>query len=73
MFNTHGNKTSNGVVITEGMKVRDYNFDEGVVITDNDNDTYRCNEGYCRGDHWFDVALPGGGTSYMNGERLFAL
>lgn len=33
-FNVHQNKTSNGVIITEGLVVRDYNRRIGKVVAD---------------------------------------
>jgi hypothetical protein len=42
MFNPHRNKTSNGVLITKGLKVLDYNHNETTVVSDRDTSPYRC-------------------------------
>jgi hypothetical protein len=70
VFNPHQNKTLDGHVVTEGMKVWDYNLRVSVVRTD----TYwrRCTDNPdapyagCEGDHWFDCS---GG--YFNASRMW--
>lgn len=41
-FNPHRNRTSNGVVISPGMRVRDYDRNEGEVVTDDYARDYMC-------------------------------
>lgn len=41
-FNPHANRTSDGVVITVGLKVIDYDRQSGTVVSDRDNTPYRC-------------------------------
>lgn len=52
-------KTADGVEITDGMRVWDYNLDRGVV------DLSRMGT-----DGWFDVRTDTGGRSFMNAERI---
>lgn len=42
-FNPHRERTSNGVVIVPGLKVRDYNRDITTVVADNDATEHKCN------------------------------
>lgn len=70
--NPHDNKTDNGVVITIGMRVRDYDYKDGMVVADRDNGS-RCADGECGLDHWFDVKRDDGTTGMFNGTRLLAL
>lgn len=70
-FNPHGNRTANGVVIAEGMKVLDYDYREGVVIADRYATMHEHNA--CREDHWFEVQHDDGSTKDFNGERMKAL
>jgi hypothetical protein len=84
-FNPHGNKTANGVVITEGLRVLDYNRREGTVVADRDATRYMCpavdgstadpETPGCRHDHWFDVKPDEGqdGGGMFNGDRLKAI
>jgi hypothetical protein len=71
MFNPHGNKTANGKVITEGMAVRDYDYQIGIVVADRYGTMHEYNS--CRDDHWFEVKRGDGTTKDFNGERLIAL
>jgi hypothetical protein len=52
-------KTADGVPLTDKMRVWDYNLETGTV------DLSTIDSG-----GWFDVHLDGGGTSYMNAERV---
>lgn len=83
-FNPHINVTSDGVVITLGLRVLDYDRREGTVVGDSSNRTVNCCGGqhptenmsvqgcdmYCRHDHWFDVRNDEGQVKEFNGERL---
>jgi hypothetical protein len=74
LFNPHDNATANGILIEPNMLVKDYNMDVGVVIRDRDAGSIRCREGYCGGDHWFDVKRSSDeNVGMFNGERLLAL
>jgi len=76
-FNPHGNRTSDGVLITPGLRVMDNNLDVGTVTLDEHDGDYGRET-----DHWYRVELdyiPGapdysgnrhGGYRLMNGERL---
>jgi len=64
-FNPHDNTTIDGVVVTEGLVVWDYNLRISTVMADRDVD-YRCPD-YCGNDHWFDTT---GGS--FNGSRMWA-
>jgi hypothetical protein len=47
-FNPHRNRTQNGVIITLGLRVKDYDFRIGTVIADDNADKeYLC----CNGVH----------------------
>lgn len=70
-FNPHANKTANGVVITVGLKVLDYDYVEGVVIADRYATMHEF--GSCREDHWFEVRHADGSTKDFNGDRLKAI
>jgi|1185.fasta_scaffold1201846_1 hypothetical protein len=70
-FNPHGEKTSDGVVITLGMRVLDYNRRTGTVVRDRnatryqcpahpdyefpENTVHGCYNGWDKPTHWFDV------------------
>lgn len=41
-FNPHGEKTSDGVVVTLGMRVLDYDRRPGTVVRDRDATEYKC-------------------------------
>lgn len=68
-FNPHNNTTSDGVVITLGMQVRDYDYAIGEVVGD-DTSNIRHDNGWCDGDHWFTVKRIDGTTKEFNGTRL---
>jgi hypothetical protein len=52
-------KTADGVEITDGMRVWDYNLERGTVDLGRLDDL-----------GWFDVRTDDGGRSYMNAERV---
>lgn len=52
-------KTADGVEITQGLRVWDYNLERGEVDL-----THLDSQG------WFDVNVDSGGRSYMNAERV---
>jgi hypothetical protein len=80
-FNPHGEKTSDGVVITLGMRVLDYNRNTGTVTRDRDateyscpahpgylfpdNKVHGCHNGWDKPTHWFDVTGDDGGGGGM--------
>lgn len=68
-FNPHGNKTSDGVVITQGMAVTDYDMLTGTVVAD-DTSAFRHDNNYCSGEHWFTVERDDGTTKEFDGSRL---
>lgn len=68
-FNPHDNKTSDGVVITLGMWVTDYDMRIGKVVGDSTSNIQHDN-GWCEGDHWFDVECIDGNVGMFNGTRL---
>lgn len=88
-FNPHHNTTADGVVITLGMKVIDYDRRPGVVIADRSSSAYNCCGGecqpregdlslqgcdkFCHHDHWFEVRNADGGTKDFNGDRMQAV
>lgn len=45
-FNPHSNKTVNGVLITVGLKVLDYDFREGLVLSDDYDKEWQCKCSY---------------------------
>jgi hypothetical protein len=57
-------RTANGKLITDGLRVWDYDRRTGAV----DFEASGIDSEYW--DGWFQVALDVGGHSYMNGERL---
>ena len=65
-FNVHGNKTSNGVTIVKGLKVLNYDYVEGVVLSDDHEREYMCN---CAHQHDNDLTEDfriSGGTCKTN-------
>lgn len=73
MFNPHGNKTTDGVLIVEGLKVRDYDWETGTIVKD-DTSPYMCENDYCGEDHWFLVERDGDRSpKSFNGSRMVAL
>lgn len=81
-FNPHANRTSDGTVITEGLRVIDYNRRPGTVVKDRDAREYTCplvnpdlTYDGCHNDHWFDVQPDDAnfGSGMFNGERLQAI
>lgn len=77
-FNPYGNRTADGVLITEGLRVMDNNLDVGTVTADDHDGDHGRHE-----DHWYRIELdhiPGspdysgnkapGVVRSMNGERL---
>lgn len=72
--NFHANKTSNGVTITDGLKVRDYNMREGIVT----DDETAASEIICCGhrDHTRDNDLSPGESCtdhYCNHDHWFTV
>lgn len=72
VFNPHGNKTIDGVLVTPGLWVWDYNLRLSQVQSDNYASAVRgCTamgatfDG-CRSDHWFNTT---GGL--FNGSRMW--
>ena len=53
-FNPHENTTIDGVLITPGLVVWDYNLKVSVVQSDRDAEGVRCPD-WCDGNHWFDT------------------
>lgn len=72
-FNPHGDKTSNGITIVLGLRVKDYDWKIGRVVGDYDTTTHEIRGDQCPGDHWFKIEREDGSTSMMNGTRLLAL
>jgi hypothetical protein len=64
-FNPHRNRTIDGVPVTPGLAVWDYNLNLSVVTSDPDAGGMRCPD-YCGKDHWF--ATTGGS---FNGSRMW--
>lgn len=85
-FNPHNEKTSDGVVIVEGMRVLDYNRELGTVIADRDFTEYKCPahpdyrfpdhevhgcwNGWKKPTHWFDVRTDSGNVGMFDGSRM---
>lgn len=85
-FNPHGEKTSDGVVITLGMRVLDYNRSVGTVTRDLDATPYKCRavnpnvtatwsnpdaDPPCHNAHWFTVTGDHGvGGGMFDGSRM---
>lgn len=85
-FNPHAEKTSDGVVITLGMRVTDYDRKTGTVIADRDatpfscpdhpdyafpdNTHHGCHNGWEKPTHWFDVKRDDGTTGMFDGSRM---
>lgn len=70
-FNPHDNTTSDGVVITLGMWVTDYDRRLGKVVGDTTSNI-RHDGAWCHDDHWFEVEHPDGSTGMFNGTRLLS-
>jgi hypothetical protein len=79
VFNPHGNRTADGVLITVGLVVWTNEMEVGIVRSDDDASAYGCCLGShgdadpcpksCRHDHWFTVDTRRGSKSF-NGELL---
>ncbi len=77
-FNPHKNTDQTGKVIEVGQRVRDHDYKIGTVVDDRDvvgngAESHCKMQGYCRGDHWFDIKRDDGTFAMMNGERLRVL
>lgn len=68
-FNPHGNVTADGVLITLGMPVTDYDRRIGWIAADLTSPSM-CENGYCKGDHWFEVEHGDQSTGMFNGTRV---
>lgn len=73
IFNPHGDKTLDGVLITKGMYVWDYNLDLCRVVKDHTGSGYQHESGYCNNGHWYDldVVTRENGASYMDASRMW--
>lgn len=59
-------RTADGVLITDGLRVWDYDLNRGVVDLSNARFMVK----YAPSDGWFNVRLDAGGRSLMNAERV---
>jgi hypothetical protein len=88
-FNPHGEKTFDGVVVTLGMRVTDYDRKVGTVVADRDatdyscpahpgyrfpdNEHHGCHNGWRKPTHWFDVKRDDGTVGMFDGSRLHSI
>jgi hypothetical protein len=71
-FNPHGNRTIDGIPITKGLRVWDYDLRAGTVVADEHDGDHGFED-----QHWYRVCRDlnedgtGGGYSIMDGTRMW--